>query len=529
MRSALLLLLAMAFLAPPPRAQAHPVPKDHHDRTIVVQLEVIKEGHVHVVVHYRLEVDELTVLLEDMRPFRDEVDPGLFRKQPLAYYGEFMRIYAPILAARLSAKANGKDLKFVCVKRTPQLKDEKGEPLGHVRCDFLFHASASLGAGENHLALEETNYYEQKGKVDLSLGKTRGFNIVAKVEADDAVKKRAGIELQPGDEEKLRRLEVRFAAVKQATEVPATPPEKSTPPEKATPPEKSTTPLPSEKSPDNTAPAIQPPPEQPATRARHDDHEDGLLDLFRRTDFGLWLLLLMAAGLGAVHALTPGHGKTLVAAYLIGERGTVWHAFVLGLVTTLTHTGIVLIIAAVLFFVPLDKDLVQTGLGLALGLLVASLGVWLLLQRLAGKADHFHFGAGHHHHHSHDHSHDHSHGHGHHHAHGHAQTHDTSSPGWYSLLVLGMTGGIVPCWDAIALLMLTVGTSEFWLALPLLLAFSAGLASVLVLIGILVVKTRGFLGSRWGEGRFVRALPLFSAMAITAIGVWLCAQSIRGG
>ena len=76
---------------------------------------------------------------------------------------------------------------------------------------------------------------------------------------------------------------------------------------------------------------------------------------------------------------------------------------------------------------------------------------------------------------------------------------------------------------------MTVGSNEFWLALPLLLAFSAGLAGVLVLIGILVVKTRGFLGSRWGEGRLVRALPLLSAVAITGIGLWLCAQSVRWG
>src|SRR5207248_3010199 len=85
----------------------------------------------------------------------------------------------------------------------------------------------------------------------------------------------------------------------------------------------------------------------------------------------------------SLNALTPGHGKTLVAAYLVGERGTVWHACVLGLVTTLTHTGAVLILAVALrhYFpdtVPAD---VQTALGIGGGLLVAGLGFWLLMRR----------------------------------------------------------------------------------------------------------------------------------------------------
>src|SRR5207302_2273997 len=70
-----------------------------------------------------------------------------------------------------------------------------------------------------------------------------------------------------------------------------------------------------------------------------------LLDLLLDPQRGFWALLCLAAGFGAVHALTPGHGKTLVAAYLVGERGTAWHACLLGLVTTLTHTGAVIVLA----------------------------------------------------------------------------------------------------------------------------------------------------------------------------------------
>ncbi|MBL8794770.1 MAG: nickel transporter, partial [Planctomycetia bacterium] len=73
-----------------------------------------------------------------------------------------------------------------------------------------------------------------------------------------------------------------------------------------------------------------------------------LLDLLLDPARNFWVLLYLAAILGAGHALTPGHGKTLVAAYLVGERGTVWHAVLLGVVTTLTHTSTVLLLALVL-------------------------------------------------------------------------------------------------------------------------------------------------------------------------------------
>src|SRR5206468_1967918 len=89
--------------------------------------------------------------------------------------------------------------------------------------------------------------------------------------------------------------------------------------------------------------------------------------------------------------------------------------------------------------------------------------------------------------------------------------------GWWGLVALGVTGGLIPCWDAIALLALTVGSSAFWLALPLLLAFSAGLASVLVLLGIVVVQARNLAGKRWGDSRLFRALPLASAVVVAGM------------
>src|SRR5262249_20295348 len=91
---------------------------------------------------------------------------------------------------------------------------------------------------------------------------------------------------------------------------------------------------------------IEPP--SPSTTAPP-PHESWVVDLLLKTRSGPILALLGAAVFGALHALTPGHGKTMVAAYLVGQRGTVWHACLLGLVTTLTHTAVVLILAVVLW------------------------------------------------------------------------------------------------------------------------------------------------------------------------------------
>jgi ABC-type nickel/cobalt efflux system permease component RcnA len=105
-------------------------------------------------------------------------------------------------------------------------------------------------------------------------------------------------------------------------------------------------------------------------------------------------------------------------------------------------------------------------------------------------------------------------------------------PGWWGLVVLGVSGGIVPCWDAIAMLGFAISAQRLWLGLPLLLAFSAGLAAVLIGLGIAVVHARNVASARWDGARLRRlaaALPLLSAVLITVMGLWLCFDSLRVG
>lgn len=94
--------------------------------------------------------------------------------------------------------------------------------------------------------------------------------------------------------------------------------------------------------------------------------------------------------------------------------------------------------------------------------------------------------------------------------------------------MLGISGGIVPCWDAIVILLVGLSADLLARALVLLLAFSAGLASVLIVLGLVVVYARGFAASRWGESRLMKSLPLISAATVTALGFWLCYDSIHG-
>jgi ABC-type nickel/cobalt efflux system permease component RcnA len=164
------------------------------------------------------------------------------------------------------------------------------------------------------------------------------------------------------------------------------------------------------------------------------------------------------------------------------------------------------------------------------GVLVAGMGLWLLFRRLGGQADHVHIGGHGHHHHGHDHDHPHDHGAPDHYHDGHGHVHPLPAStigGWRGLALLGISGGIVPCTDAIVLLLFAVSAHRLWLALPLLLAFSTGLAAVLIAIGIVVVQFKGWASSRSGTRRWFQALPLVSAVLVTVMGLWLCVKSIH--
>ena len=242
--------------------------------------------------------------------------------------------------------------------------------------------------------------------------------------------------------------------------------------------------------------------------------------------------LALALLAGAAHGLEPGHGKTIVAAYLVGSRGTVSHAMFLGGVVTFTHTFSILLLGLMALFATqwIDYKEIMPWMGTASGLLIVALGGWLLVNQLRGPGhghhhhhhgDHDHGGGhdhGDHHHGDHDHG-DHEHGHGEGHHHGHGHSHEIPAKVTLgSLLTLGISGGIVPCPGALVILLLAVGLDRIAFGLVLLVVFSFGLAAVLIAVGVLFVKARPLVERFSGDGKWIQRLPMASAAFIIFVG-----------
>jgi len=247
--------------------------------------------------------------------------------------------------------------------------------------------------------------------------------------------------------------------------------------------------------------------------------EDGLAGAFKRAADGqgvLLLLLLAAFGWGALHALSPGHGKAMVAAYLVGTRGRPRHAVALGATVTVTHTIGVFALGLVtlaLSDVVLPEDLFP-WLELASGLLVVGVGAAVMRARLraARHARAHHHG---HHHHHHD-------GHDHHHA-------EAITP--RGLLAMGASAGLIPCPSALVVLLAAIGQHQVGLGMLLIVAFSIGLAATLTALGLAVVwagRAAGRLRLPPRMAAAAAALPAASALVIIAAGALLTARAVPG-
>jgi nickel/cobalt exporter len=263
---------------------------------------------------------------------------------------------------------------------------------------------------------------------------------------------------------------------------------------------------------------------------------DGLAGVFADAAAGrgvLLVLLLSAFGWGMFHALSPGHGKAMVAAYLVGTRGTARHAVALGLTVTVTHTIGVFALGLVTLSLSqyvLPEDL-YPWLNLASGLLIVAVGVGVLRGRVK-RARHAH------HHHAHDHDHDprdphdhdpHDH-HAHdHHDHDHAHHHHTPDRiTARGIVAMGASAGLLPCPSALVVLLGAVAQHQIALGLLLIVAFSAGLAATLVALGLAVVTAAG-LTSRIAKGGAQRVATIASAgsaVAIVAVGLALTARAV---
>jgi ABC-type nickel/cobalt efflux system permease component RcnA len=276
---------------------------------------------------------------------------------------------------------------------------------------------------------------------------------------------------------------------------------------------------------------------------------DYLARLLRSSDLGWGLLLAgvaVAFALGAVHALSPGHGKTIVAAYLVGSRGTPKHALFLGAMVTFTHTVSVFLLGIVTLYLSqfVLPEKITPVLGAISGVSIVWIGAILFYKRLraARATPHHHHSHDHdhdHHHHDHDHSHQHHHHDHHDDGHAHPHTHDHGDGHVHShvpegeitlgsLVALGASGGLVPCPSALVLLLSSIALGRVGLGLVLLAAFSLGLAGVLMGIGLVVLYAKHLLPDSQKTSRHAafRLIPVASAAVIVCVGLIMTGVSL---
>ena len=235
--------------------------------------------------------------------------------------------------------------------------------------------------------------------------------------------------------------------------------------------------------------------------------DSGFAALVGRSHLSLLVILAsLGAALfwGAAHALSPGHGKTIVTAYLVGRRGSVRHAGLLGLIVTITHTigvftlGLVTL-ALSQFIVP---DRLYPWLNLVSGLLVVGIGASVFYSRWRHRRAHTH---GHEHHHHH---------------------HAEPDASFRSLLAVGVSGGLLPCPSALVVLLAAISLHRVAFGLLLIVAFSAGLALTITAIGCAAVLARGAFRRVSLEGPLVRLLPAASALVILAAGLAMTVRAV---
>ena len=240
-----------------------------------------------------------------------------------------------------------------------------------------------------------------------------------------------------------------------------------------------------------------------ALRAPDRVADTGFASLIARERLGGWVILAsLAAALfwGAAHALSPGHGKTIITAYLVGRRGTPRHAALLGLVVTLTHTigvfalGLITLLLS-RFIVP---EQLYPWLNLVSGLLVVGIGASVLRSRLRRRRHDQH-----HHHHDHE--------------------HDLSRR---ALVAVGVSGGLLPCPSALVVLLAAISLHRVGFGLLLIVAFSAGLALTITGIGLVAVLARNAFGRLSFEGRALSLLPTLSALVIVAAGIGMTVRAV---
>ncbi len=342
---------------------------------------------------------------------------------------------------------------------------------GHPR--YTFHLAGSIPSSGG-MRVRDTNYVSSEGTSRLAI---RGLGGVV-VTGDSLPSEVAQIEvrqtvfLSDEEERRTKQLQVDYRAPEPAA--------------------------PDSAHPDGTAASViplrRPVAQQPSSvydpRLFGRGRLSALLDGTPNTS---WLVVVaIAVMLGAAHAIQPGHGKTLVTAVALGPGTRFYQPALLGLVTTVAHVGSVLLIALVLWSSGATRVAgLHSALARVAGFAIGSVGLWRLGRQLGGYSEHA------------EHS---------------PSSSATSNRG---LIVLGLSGGVVPCWDAIALLLLAAAVGRLAAGVAMVLAFSVGMGLVLVAAGLVAWKLKAAVLGTESQARWRRPLAIASSSVLAAIGFWL--------
>ncbi len=430
------LLVACLAVAVFSRAEGHDVPNARIERSLQITLDPPQ-----LRVDYEIVLAELT-LAQDLR----QVDGDAFVGDRAALFERYARVIGPLNARGLLATVDQTEVEFRPVDFAIVVED-------HPRLTFRLAATIPRSG---RLVLIDTNYATSEGSSRL------GLRVAAGVRADgdlppaeaDSIKPSPTWRLTDAEERRGKRLDVTFAPritsdaddrVADISRVPLTPR-----------------------------------PVAPPTGLTR------LLDRSSGSTAAGWLVTALI--LGMVHALQPGHGKTLVAAASLGGPDAAWRGIQLGSMTAACHLIGVVALAALLWSCQTDRyALLQTTIVRIAGFLIAAVGCFRVGRHLAGIVD--------------DHDH-----------------HARSTPGIWSL---GLAAGFLPCWDAVALIVLASSIGQLGWGLALLAAFSLGLAIVLIGVGWSAGMLRDRVETGRGSGQVHRWLGGASGLVLAAIGVGL--------
>jgi nickel/cobalt transporter (NicO) family protein len=444
MKKALVALLVLATLALPASALAHPL----GNFTVNRYSEISLSGE-RVYVRYALDLAEIPTFQEGSTVRA----PG----------------FAETVAEQLVLELDGSRVPLVPLEHAVRAQPGAGG-LDTLRFDAVFAAPA--GAAGRALEFRDLNFERRLGWKEVVVVASDGARLLS----SDAPSTSASDALRAYPDELLSSpLDVSAAAVEYE---PGAGP--------------------------GSAPSL-------AASAGEQPSSGGFEALIARDELGVGVILvslLVAMFWGAAHALTPGHGKAIVAGYLVGTRGKPRHAVQLGLIVTATHTAAVFALGLVTlllsrFIVP---ERLYPWLTVASGVLVVGVGAAVLAGRVRHARAHTH---GHHHHHHHDHPHDHGRGYG-----------------RGGLIGIGVAAGLLPCPSALVVLLSAIALHRVGFGLALILAFSVGLAATITAIGLIAVVARRAFGRISLDGPVVRALPAASALVILAVGVGITVNAL---